>query len=75
MELLEIEVTDYEIVKPNTSKIVENNNRELFSRLLNSIDESEPIECTSFSDANDDVINFTIKQHGLNKINQLIKIA
>lgn len=48
-----------------TNEIFQKHNRELLSRLLNSIDESEPIECTSFSDANQDVINFTIKQHGM----------
>lgn len=48
-----------------TTNLFQNLNRDLLSRLLNSIDAEFPIECASFSNANDDVINFTIFEHGL----------
>lgn len=48
-----------------TTKIFQNLNRDLLSRLLDSIDSELPIECTSFSNANNDIINFTISEHGL----------
>lgn len=48
-----------------TTKIFQNLNRDLLSRLLHSIDPEFPIECASFSNANDDVINFTLVEHGI----------
>lgn len=43
-------------------KLFQTYNRNLLQRLLES---DEPIECDSFSDLNEDVINFTIAEHGI----------
>lgn len=48
-----------------TTNIFQNLNRDLLSRLLDSIDTELPIDCASFSNANDDIINFTLAEHGI----------
>lgn len=53
------------IKKMKINNIFKNLNRDLLSRLLDSIDPELPIDCASFSNANDDVINFTLAEHGL----------
>lgn len=44
-----------------TNEIFRNLNRDLMLRLMES---KEPIECDSFSDLNEDVINYSLKEHG-----------
>ena len=49
----------------NTQQIFANYNNALKKRLLPEPTNREPIECSSFSNVNDDLINFTIEQHGI----------
>ena len=42
-------------------KLFQTYNRNLLQRLLES---DEPSECDSFSDLNEDVINYSLKEHG-----------
>ena len=44
-----------------TNQLFKQNNRDLMLRLLES---KAPIECDSFSDLNEDVINYSLKEHG-----------
>jgi len=48
-----------------TEKIFANHNNALKKRLLPEPTNGEPIECDSFSDKYDDVINYNLEQHGL----------
>jgi len=48
-----------------TQQIFANLNNALKKRLLPEPTNREPIECTSFSDKYDDVINFNLEQHGI----------
>lgn len=43
-------------------KLFQTYNLNLLQRLLESY---EPIDCDSFSDLNEDVINYSLKEHGL----------
>lgn len=47
-----------------TNEIFANLNTSLKKRLLPEPTNREPIECTSFSDKHDDVINYSLKEHG-----------
>lgn len=51
-------------MKP-TQQIFHENNNALKKRLLPEPKNREPIECDSFSDKYDDVINFNLEQHGI----------
>ena len=47
-----------------TNKIFANHNNALKKRLFPEPTNIEPIECDSFSDKYDDVINYSLKDHG-----------
>jgi hypothetical protein len=47
-----------------TQQIFANLNNALKKRLLPEPTNREPIECTSFSEKYDDVINYSLKDHG-----------
>jgi len=47
-----------------TQKIFHAYNNALKKRLLPEPTNREPIECTSFSDKCDDIINYSLKDHG-----------
>jgi len=49
----------------STNQIFANHNTLLKKRLFTEPTNREPIECTSFSDKYDDVINFNLEQHGI----------
>lgn len=48
-----------------TNEIFHDYNNAIKKRLLPEPTNREPIECDSFSDKYDDVINFNLKQHGI----------
>jgi hypothetical protein len=48
-----------------TQQVFHQYNNSLKKRLLPEPTNREPIECDSFSDKYDDVINYSLKEHGL----------
>lgn len=48
-----------------TNELFDIYNTRLKNRLLPEPTNREPIECDSFSDKYDDVINYSLKEHGL----------
>ena len=48
-----------------TAKLFHQYNNALKKRLLPEPKNREPIECDSFSDKYDDVINYSLKEHGM----------